>query len=133
MTKTKTALYDNHIKNNAKMISFGDFTLPAWYSSLKEEHNAVRNDAGIFDISHMGIVEITGDKREQFLEKILCGDVNAAPLNKMVYSMVLNESGGIKDDILFGKQEDKLIVIVNGANRTKILKWMNDNNVEDDN
>ena len=104
MTKIKTALYDNHIKNNAKMISFGDFTLPAWYSSLKEEHNAVRNDAGIFDISHIGIVEVSGDNREQFLEKILCSDVNAAPINKMVYSMVLNESGGIKDDILFGKQ-----------------------------
>ena len=92
---------------------------------------AVRNDSGCFDISHMGIFEIKGNNAKKFIQKISCNDVNKADGGKMIYSMILNPEGGIKDDIMYGYLENRYIMIVNASNRKKIMDWFLENNDED--
>lgn len=125
MTGIKTALFDNHVARKGKMVTFGGFDLPVWFSNLKDEHMAVRQDAGCFDISHMGFVEVTGEGAFEFLQKLSTNDANKMMGNKMIYSMILNEKGGIMDDIMFGRIDEKtFVVVVNAGNRPKINAWI---------
>ena len=89
----KTILFSNHEKLKAKMAPFSGFKMPVWYVGLKEEHQAVRETCGMFDISHMGCFEITGDNSQSFLQQISCNDLDKTKKNNMVYSMALNENG----------------------------------------
>ena len=121
----KTILFSNHEKLKAKMVPFSGFKMPVWYVGLKEEHQAVRETCGMFDISHMGCFEITGDNSQSFLQQISCNDLDKTKKNNMVYSMALNENGGILDDIMIGKLPHSFYLVVNAGNKEKMVNWMN--------
>jgi aminomethyltransferase len=126
-----TPLYENHLRQKAKMTAFGGFMLPVWFSSLKDEHMAVRKNAGIFDISHMGLIEISGTNAKAFLQHIVCNDVNKSASQKMIYAMVLNKNGCILDDVMFGQWDEtgqRFLLVVNASNKGKILAWLRQHN-----
>jgi aminomethyltransferase len=120
-----TALYQSHLKLGAKMTPFSGYNMPVWYSTLKDEHYAVRNHAGIFDISHMCTLIFSGKTAFADIQKLTCNSLEKIKTNKMIYSMILNENGNILDDIMVGQNEDgKIIMIVNAGNADKIMAWI---------
>ena len=96
----KTCLYDNHVALKAQMSPFGGFMMPIQYSSIIDEHNAVRQRVGMFDVSHMGEIFVTGDDAERFVNHIFTNDVTALPAGKILYGMMLYPDGGVVDDLL---------------------------------
>jgi len=122
----QTPLYAEHKKLNAKFTEFGGWDMPVMYTSIIEEHNAVRTNAGIFDTSHMGTFIISGDNAGKFLDYVTISKMSDLPLYKARYSMLLNENGGIKDDIIVYKFENYYMVVVNAGNLDKDFKWLND-------
>jgi aminomethyltransferase len=127
----KTSLYSEHIKHKAKMIEFAGYYMPVWYSSLKEEHLTVRQSCGLFDISHMGVFKISGQNAEIFLQNISCNNIEKSFKQKMIYSMILNENGGIMDDVTIGKINNDFILVINACNKKKIHDWLVKNSTGD--
>ena len=126
MTK-RTALYEQHIKSQGKMVDFGGWEMPINYGSQLEEHHIVRQKAGIFDVSHMTIVDIRGAQVEAFLKKILANDVSkiSSTPGKALYSCLLNEQGFVIDDlIVYFMRDNWFRVIVNSSTREKDLAWL---------
>ncbi len=96
-----TPLYEAHLEAGAKMVDFGGWDMPIHYGSQMAEHAAVRTNAGLFDVSHMTVVEITGDQASDFLSALLANDINKLQVGgKALYSCMLNESGGVVDDLI---------------------------------
>ncbi|MBQ0069732.1 MAG: glycine cleavage system aminomethyltransferase GcvT [Bacteroidales bacterium] len=123
----KTCLYDKHVKLGALMSPFGGFDMPIQYKGIVEEHNAVRNEVGVFDVSHMGEVEITGPQAEKFVNYIFTNDITDAPLGKIYYGMMLYPDGGTVDDLLVYKvAENDLFLVINAANIDKDVAWINE-------
>jgi len=120
----RTSLYPLHKKQGAKLIPFAGFEMPVWYTSIQKEHQAVRQHAGLFDISHMGMYEISGNKADEFLSLLSCNDIAKAIPSKSVYSMFLNEDGTILDDVMLSYYQDKWYLVVNACNHQKIHNWM---------
>ena len=120
----KTSLHALHHEYGARCIDFASFELPAWFSSMKEEHLAVRHTVGMFDISHMGLFRISGPSSRAFLQSLSCNTTPSPSSSKMVYSMFLNENGMILDDVMFGCIDDTWHLVVNGANQHKIKGWL---------
>ena len=126
----KTVLWAEHQKLNAKMADFAGFHMPINYGSQINEHLAVRNDAGVFDVSHMVVIDITGADATRFLEWIITNDVNKLALNKALYTCMCNEHGGIIDDLIVYKLADqnnhpKYRLVVNAGTWQKDLQWLN--------
>ncbi|MBL4774098.1 MAG: glycine cleavage system aminomethyltransferase GcvT, partial [Alcanivoracaceae bacterium] len=120
----KTCLYQSHIDAGAKMVDFGGWNMPINYGSQIEEHHAVRKDKGMFDVSHMTIVDLEGLESEEFLLKLLANDVRKLIDNKALYSTMLNENGGIIDDLIVYKRgNNNYRIVVNAATREKDLAW----------
>ena len=120
----KTYLHQSHIDAGAKMVDFGGWDMPINYGSQIEEHHAVRNDKGMFDVSHMTVVDLEGPESESFLLKLLANDVRKLSDGKALYSTMLNENGGIIDDLIVYKRADKKYrIVVNAATREKDLLW----------
>lgn len=126
----RTFLYEEHKKSGAKFTEFGGWDMPVQYTSIIEEHNAVRNAVGIFDTSHMGTFIISGQNAGKFLDYVTISDMSNLPLHKARYSMLLNENGGIKDDIIVYKFENYYMMVVNAGNLDKDFKWLNDNKID---
>lgn len=123
----KTCLFDKHVKLGALMSPFGGFDMPIQYKGIVEEHNAVRNEVGVFDVSHMGEVEITGPQAEKFVNYIFTNDITDAPLGKIYYGMMLYPDGGTVDDLLVYKvAENDLFLVINAANIDKDVAWINE-------
>lgn len=122
----RTPFYQNHCDANAKIVDFGGWDMPLHYGSQVEEHHFVRQDAGMFDVSHMTVVEVTGEKAKPFLQYLLANDVNKlTESGKALYSGMLNESGGVIDDlIVYYLTDDHYRVVVNASTREKDLAWM---------
>ncbi len=121
----RTALYDTHVQSGAKMVDFGGWDMPINYGSQIEEHNAVRQDAGMFDVSHMTVVDVTGSDSQAYLQKLLANDVaKLTSPGKALYSGMLNEDGGVIDDLIVYNMEGWYRVVVNCATRDKDLAWM---------
>jgi aminomethyltransferase len=127
----KTALYDLHVAQGAKMVDFGGWDMPINYGSQIEEHNIVRNDAGMFDVSHMTIVDVTGADAADYLRRLLANDVERLTLKgKALYSGMLNEEGRVIDDLIVYRMTEPHVpgewfrVVVNCATREKDLRWM---------
>jgi aminomethyltransferase len=120
----RTHLYEYH-KQNAKMVEFAGFDMPVWYKGIIPEHMAVRTGVGVFDITHMGRVMITGAKSEAFLNYVVTNDVSVlAPLGAQ-YSVMCNENGGIIDDFILSRLEpEKFMMVYNAANREKDFNWL---------
>ncbi|MDN3649117.1 glycine cleavage system aminomethyltransferase GcvT [Reinekea marina] len=122
----KTSLYQAHLDAGAKMVDFGGWDMPINYGSQIKEHEAVREDAGIFDVSHMTIVDVTGDEAKAFLQKLLANDVaKLKSEGKALYTGMLNEEGGVIDDLIVYSIKDGFRTVVNCATREKDLAWMN--------
>ncbi|EJI86098.1 glycine cleavage system aminomethyltransferase T [Alishewanella aestuarii B11] len=123
----KTVLHASHLAAGAKMVDFFGWEMPINYGSQIEEHHAVRQDAGMFDVSHMTIVDLTGANTRNFLRYLLANDVvKLTTLGKALYSGMLNSAGGVIDDlIVYFLQEDFFRLVVNSATREKDLAHIN--------
>lgn len=116
----KTALYDKHVSLGAKMVPFAGFEMPVQYAGLTEEHFAVREKAGMFDVSHMGQFFIEGEGAKELLQKVTTNNVEALEDGKAQYSCLPNENGGIVDDlIVYRMAANKYFVVVNASNIQK--------------
>jgi aminomethyltransferase len=125
MENKRTCLYDKHVALGALMQPFGGFEMPIQYSSIMEEHNAVRQHCGVFDVSHMGEVYVTGEDAEKYVNHIFTNDVTNAPLHKIFYGMMLYPEGGTVDDLLVYKMgENEFFIVINAANIDKDVDWM---------
>ncbi|MDR1259960.1 MAG: glycine cleavage system aminomethyltransferase GcvT [Endomicrobium sp.] len=121
----RTCLYYVHKKNGARFTEFGGWEMPVQYTSIIDEHNAVRKCAGMFDTSHMGIFIVTGDGSGEFLDYVTLGNISGIFNKKAKYSMFLNENGGIKDDIIVYKFDTEYMLVVNAGNLDKDFTWLN--------
>jgi len=120
----RTQLYEVHAKT-AKMTTFAGFEMPLWYKGIAEEHLAVRNNVGVFDVSHMGRIIVTGEDAEHFLNYIVTNDVSTLTPNSALYTVMCNENGGIVDDTIVSRiAQDKFLIVPNAANREKDYKWL---------
>lgn len=128
MENKKTCLYDKHVKLGALISPFGGFDMPIQYSSIIEEHNAVRHDCGVFDVSHMGEVTVKGPDAERYVQHIFTNDVSKIAKGQILYGMMCYEDGGTVDDLLVYKMADNdFFLVINAANIDKDWQWMNDN------
>jgi aminomethyltransferase len=117
MTENYTALYDEHKKAGASFTDFGGWQMPLKYTSELAEHHAVRRSAGLFDLSHMGEVWVTGPDAAAFLDYALAGKLSSIAVGKAKYSLICNEDGGIIDDLIsYRRGEDKYLVVPNAGN-----------------
>ncbi len=122
----KTPLHDQHIEAGARIVDFGGWDMPVNYGSQREEHQTVRRKAGVFDVSHMTIVDVAGDRARDFLQYLLANDVGRARTpGKAVYTCMLNEDGGVIDDlIVYFFSDENYRLVVNAATREKDLAWI---------
>jgi len=125
MTK-KTILFETHKSLGATIVPFAGFDMPVSYQSIKEEIFAVRNSAGVFDVSHMGEFFVEGSDHARFVNSLLCNDYLNIPIGKALYSPLLNHEGKILDDLIAYKLSDsKTLICVNAGNIEKDWKWIN--------
>ena len=123
----RTPLYSQHLAANGKIVDFAGWEMPIHYGSQLEEHHQVRNDAGMFDVSHMVVLDITGAGVTDFLRHLLANDVARTQTpGKALYSCLLNERGGVIDDlIVYFMDSNWYRMVVNAATRDKDLAWIN--------
>lgn len=122
----KTCLYDSHVALGAKMSPFAGFMMPIQYSSITEEHNAVRNAVGMFDVSHMGEIFVSGPDAEKFVNHIFTNEIRGFEPGKVLYGMMLHPDGGVVDDLLVYREfePDHFLLVVNAANIDKDYEWI---------
>jgi len=122
----RTPLYDTHVASGAKIVDFGGWDMPLAYGSQIEEHHAVRRDAGMFDVSHMCPVDVTGADARAFLRRLVANNVDKLTQpGKALYACMLNHAGGVIDDlIIYFLREDRFRVVVNASTAEKDLAWM---------
>ncbi|MDA8780816.1 glycine cleavage system aminomethyltransferase GcvT [Gammaproteobacteria bacterium] len=127
----KTALNNAHIKLGAKMVNFSHWEMPISYTSLIEEHHAVRNTAGIFDVSHMSVFDFKGGDQVAFFKKIFANDIKKiCNDDKAIYGALLNEEGGILDDLIIYHAQDKFRLVSNCSTREQNRQWYEKHAVE---
>ena len=127
MNDKRTCLYERHIQQGAKMVSFGGFEMPIQYTDIAEEHISVRTACGVFDVSHMGEVLVTGREAERFVQHIFTNDIAGAPEGKIFYGMMLHPNGGTIDDLLVYKEGDeRFFLVINAANIDKDYAWISE-------
>jgi aminomethyltransferase len=133
----RTQFYEVYVQT-AKIVAFAGFEMPLYYKDIAPEHLAVRNNVGIFDISHMGRVTVSGKDSERFLNYLITNDVSTLTPNSAQYSVMCTESGGIVDDfVVYRLEQDKFLVVFNAGNREKDYNWFKKNakeysvNIED--
>jgi aminomethyltransferase len=120
----RTQVHDVY-KENAKLVGFAGFEMPLWFKGIIAEHLAVRNSVGIFDVSHMGRMMVTGSDSERLLNYVITNDVSTALPNSAQYSVMCNERGGIMDDFIVYRLENaKFLVVFNAGNREKGYNWL---------
>ncbi|MDR0617242.1 MAG: glycine cleavage system aminomethyltransferase GcvT [Endomicrobium sp.] len=127
----QTPLYSFHKELGAKFVEFSGWSMPIQYSSIIEEHNAVRTNVGVFDTSHMGTFIVSGKDSEKFISSVTLGNIVGLSDNKARYSMILNEYGCVKDDVIIYNIGDKYMIVVNAGNLNKDFDWLNDHKVGD--
>src|ERR1700728_1918218 len=122
----KTPLYDTHVSSGAKIIDFGGWDMPLAYGSQLDEHRAVRRDSGVFDVSHMCAVDLTGPRVRECLRRLLANDVAKLKVpGAALYSCMLLPSGGVIDDlIVYFLTENWFRLVVNAGTRHKDLAWI---------
>lgn len=123
-----TCLHDLHVALGALMSPFGGFDMPIQYAGIEEEHRAVRTACGVFDVSHMGEVAVTGPDAERFVNHIFTNDVTSMPNGKILYGMMLHPDGGTVDDLLVYKRADNdFFLVINASNIDKDVAWIEAN------
>lgn len=127
----KTPLYEEHIKLNGKMVEFANYLLPIQYTSIVEEHLAVRENVGIFDVSHMGEIIIEGKNAISFINSLVSNNIENIKSSKIKYSLLINERGNIIDDFLiYCISDTKLFLVVNASNKEKDYKWIMNHKID---
>jgi len=121
----RTPLYDLHLALGAKMVDFGGWDMPLHYGSQVEEHHQVRRDCGVFDVSHMTVIDVFGSQAKAWLQHLLANDVERlhSP-GRALYSAMLNEQGGIVDDMIVYRLDEGYRLVVNASTRDQDLAWM---------
>lgn len=128
MDGKKTPLYEEHNLLKGKIVNYAGWLLPVQYEGLVPEHNAVRNAAGIFDVSHMGSIFIKGKGSKEFLDYLMTNDISKLNKNQIVYTFMCYPDGGVVDDLLVYKYDDeKYFLVVNAANLEKDMDWLVEN------
>ncbi|MBI4534736.1 MAG: glycine cleavage system aminomethyltransferase GcvT [Ignavibacteriae bacterium] len=127
MSLKRTAFYDTHVRLGAKIVEFGGFEMPVQYGGIIEEHRRVRESVGVFDVSHMGEIEVWGMDATDFIQKITVNDASKLVEGRVQYSAMCYENGGIVDDLLVYHMGDHYMLVVNASNTDKDLEWMRKN------
>src|SRR5436189_6064392 len=124
-TLRRTPLYDRHVALGARMVPFAGWEMPVQYDGVIPEHRAVRTDAGVFDVSHMGELEVEGPRARELLQSLLSNDVDRIGVGQAQYTLLTNESGGIVDDLIaYRLDEFRYLLIVNASNREADFQWL---------
>ncbi len=124
----ETPLHSRHVALGAQMSPFAGYDMPIQYKGIVEEHNAVRNACGVFDVSHMGEVFVRGAEAEMFVNRIFTNDVSAIPDGKILYGMMCHPHGGVVDDLLVYKySHNEYLLVINAANIAKDVTWIKAN------
>ena len=124
-TLQRTPLHDRHVALGARMVPFAGWEMPVQYEGVIEEHRAVRTDAGAFDVSHMGEVEVEGPLAQELLQGLLSNDLERVEIGEAQYTLLTNEGGGIMDDlIVYRLEEHRYLLVVNAANRHADIEWL---------
>ncbi len=130
MEAKKTGLYDIHVALGAKMVEFAGFMMPIQYSSIIEEHKKVRQSVGIFDVSHMGEIEIRGPRALDFINYLTINDASKLQVNQAQYTAMCYPDGGIVDDLLCYRRQDRYWLVVNASNTLKDYEWIRKNKID---
>ncbi len=120
----RTPLYDWHLAHGARMVDFGGWDMPVQYTTITEEHTAVRTTAGLFDVSHMGRLSFTGPDALAFLQHVWTNDAATMKNGQVRYGLICNERGGVCDDVLVYRWPHEYAMVVNAGNRDKIVGWL---------
>lgn len=124
----KTCLHDRHVAMGALMSPFAGYDMPIEYAGIVDEHNAVRRDCGVFDVSHMGEVLITGPEAERYVNYIFSNDVTTIVDGQILYGMMLHPTGGVVDDLLvYRRNKENFFLVINAANIDKDVAWIKGN------
>src|SRR6185312_9923888 len=124
-TLRRTPLYDRHVALGARMVPFAGWEMPVQYDGVIPEHKAVRRNAGVFDVSHMGEVEIEGPTARDLLQATLSNDVDKLEPGDAQYTLVTNENGGIVDDvILYRLDAHRYLIVANASNTAAVFEWL---------
>ena len=124
-TLRRTPLYDRHVAAGARLVPFAGWEMPVQYEGIRQEHLAVRRDAGVFDVSHMGQVETRGPQALEFLQRMLSNDVRRIPEGGAQYSVMCREDGGVLDDLFTYRLADcEFLTVTNAANHDKDVAWL---------
>ncbi|HES58828.1 MAG TPA: glycine cleavage system aminomethyltransferase GcvT [Caldithrix sp.] len=130
LASKQTALYDEHVKLGARMVEFAGYEMPIKYHGIRDEHKRVRETVGIFDVSHMGEIEISGPGALDMVQKITINDAARLVEGQAQYSAMCYPDGGIVDDLLVYHMQDKYMLVVNASNKEKDLAWILENKLE---
>ena len=123
-TEKKTVLYEEHLELGAKMTPYGGYLMPLQYEGIIAEHRAVREEVGVFDVSHMGEFLIKGDEAAAFLDKLLTNPVSDLKVGRVRYSPMCYKTGGTVDDLVVYALDEGYMLVVNAANRHKDAEWI---------
>ena len=124
-TLLRTPLYDEHLAAGARLVPFAGWEMPVQYGGVIPEHKAVRTDAGVFDVSHMGEIEVEGPTAAELLQQLLSNDVTRLEEGQAQYTLLTNDAGGIVDDLIAYRLEDcRYLLVVNAANREADFAWI---------
>lgn len=120
----KTPLFERHVQEGAKIVDFAGYKMPLQYKGIIEEHETVRTAAGLFDLTHMGELEIKGEWKDDLIQYLITNDVSKLEPGGVIYTLICNDKGGILDDALVYKMEDRYMLVVNASNVDKIYRWV---------
>lgn len=127
----KTPFYDLHVRAGARMIEFGGWLMPVYYRGIVEEHKKVRDKVGLFDLSHMGEIEVSGSGALSLIQEVTTNDASALRAGQAQYSVMCYPDGGAIDDILVCREEDRYLLVVNASNAGKDFEWIKSHAVGD--
>jgi len=129
-TLLQTPLHDRHVALGARMVPFAGWEMPVQYAGVIPEHRAVRGDAGVFDVSHMGEIEVEGPRAKELLQSLLSNDLDKLEPGKAQYTLLTNERGGIIDDlIVYELEPTRFLMVVNASNREPAFSWVKEREI----
>lgn len=123
----RTPFYEMHLRDGAKMVNFAGFVMPIFYHSIVAEHRRVRSSVGMFDLSHMGEIEVRGPEALKFVQKVTTNDASRLTLDRVQYSAMCYPDGGVVDDLLVYRLKDYFLLVVNATNIEKDFNWLKEN------
>ncbi len=123
-TLRRTVLYDRHVAAGAKIVEFAGWEMPVQYEGVRQEHMAVREDVGMFDVSHMGEIETSGPQALELLQRLISNDLSRVPIGGAQYGLLCREGGGVLDDLFtYRLDTDRWLTVTNAANHARDLEW----------